>query len=337
MSEHLEPHRSDSPTSSAHRHLPPRVDPGVDDEPFGGGGHTHAVDPDADRRLLTVALALIAGFMAVEVVVAAIAGSLALLADAGHMLTDAGAIAGSIWALRLAQRPHTNTWSYGLRRAEILAAAANGVTLLVVGMVVLTEAIQRLVHPPRVEGLPLVVVAAIGIAVNLVASWVLAKANRGSLNVEGAFQHILTDLYGFIGTAAAGVIVLTTGWRRADPVASILVVVLVLRASWALLRASGHVLLEGTPRDVDLDEVRRHLRELPEVISVHDLHAWTLTSALPALTAHVVVTDDCLCDGTASMVLDRLQHCVANHFDVEHSTFQLEATTHADHEPGTHG
>ena len=112
---------------------------------------------------------------------------------------------------------------------------------------------------------------------------------------------------------------------------------LVLRASWALLRASGHVLLEGTPRDVDLDEVRQHLRELPEVISVHDLHAWTLTSALPALTAHVVVTDDCLCDGTASMVLDRLQHCVANHFDVEHSTFQLEATTHADHEPGTHG
>jgi cobalt-zinc-cadmium efflux system protein len=274
--------------------------------------------------------------MVVEIVVAAVSGSLALLADAGHMLTDAGAIGGSIWALRLAQRPASNTWSFGLKRAEILSAAANGVTLLVVGVLVFVEAVQRLVHPPRVAGLPLVVVALSGVAVNVVATWVLSKANRTSLNVEGAFQHVLTDLYGFLGTAIAGVIVLTTGWRRADAVASMLVVVLVLRAAWSLLRESIWVLLEGTPEAVDLDEVRRHLHELPEVLAVHDLHAWTVTSTLPALSAHVVVTDSCLNDGSVAMVLDRLQHCLANHFDVEHSTFQLEASSHAGHEPGTH-
>ncbi len=299
-------------------------------------GHSHEITPDADRRYLRIALALIVGFMAAEVVVALISGSLALLADAGHMVADAGAIAGSIWALHLAQQPASKIWSYGLKRAEILAAAANGVTLLVVGMLVGVEAIRRLVHPPAVPGVPLVVVAAVGIVVNLVAIWVLAKADRRSLNVEGAFRHILTDLYGFIGTAVAGVIVITTGWRRADPVASLLVVVLVLRASWFLLRESGHVLLEGTPQDVDLDEVRVHLSELSEVIAVHDLHAWTLTSSLPALSAHIVVTDECLNSGSVATVLDHLQHCLASHFDVEHSTFQLEAATHADHEPGMH-
>jgi cobalt-zinc-cadmium efflux system protein len=283
-----------------------------------------------------MALGLIVGFMAVEVVVALFAGSLALLADAGHMLTDAGAVGGSIWALHLARQPASKVWSYGLKRAEILAAAANGVALLVVGMLVAAEAGRRLVHPPAVAGVPLVAVAVAGIGVNLVATWVLARANRGSLNIEGAFQHILTDLYGFIGTGVAGAIVITTGWRRADPVASLLVVALVFRAAWSLLSASGHVLLEGTPQNVDLDEIRLHLHEVPEVIGVHDLHAWTLTSALPALSAHVVVSDDCLNDGRVARVLDRLQHCLANHFDVEHSTFQLEAASHANHEPGMH-
>ena len=303
----------------------------------GGLSHTHEVSPLADRRYLVAALGLIVGFMVLELLVGVVAGSLAILADAGHMLTDAGAIGGSVWALHLAQRPHTDTWSFGLKRAEILAAAANGVTLLVVGVVVLVEAIRRLMHPPAVTGSALVAIAIAGVVCNLVATWVLSKADRTSLNVASAFQHILTDLYGFIGTAVAGVVVITTGWRRADPVASLLVVVLVLRAAWALLRASGHVLLEGTPEDVDLDVVRQHLGELPEVLSVHDLHAWTLTSALPALTAHVVVTDACLNDGSAAQVLDRLQHCVAAHFDVEHSTFQLEAASHADHELGSHG
>jgi cobalt-zinc-cadmium efflux system protein len=304
--------------------------------PDAHAGHSHGVIARADQRYLSIALGLIIGFMLIEVAVAILSSSLALLADAGHMLTDVGAIAGSIWALRLAQRPASKTWSFGLKRAEILAAAVNGVTLLVIGILVFFEAVQRLVNPPGVEGAPLVVVAIVGVGVNILATWILAKANRSSLNVEGAFQHLLTDLYGFIGTAIAGVVVITTGWQRADPVASLVVVVLVLRTAWSLLRASGHVLLEGTPQSVDLDDVRRHICELPEVLAVHDLHAWTLTSELPALSAHVVVTDLCLSDGTAARLLDHLQHCLTNHFDVEHSTFQIEAAGHAEHEPGTH-
>jgi cobalt-zinc-cadmium efflux system protein len=304
------------------------------------GHHAHqhriAASADADRRYLRAALALIVSYMVVEVVVAVLAHSLALVADAGHMLTDAGAIAGSMWAMHLAARPSSAVWSYGLKRAEILAAAANGVTLLVVAVLVGTEAVRRLVNPRHVHGVPMLAVALVGMAVNIAATAVLARADRGSLNIEGVFQHILTDLYGFIGTAIAAIVILASGWDRADPVASLVVVALMLRASWRLLKASGHILLEGTPETVDLDEVRRHLSELPEVIAVHDLHAWTLTSALPALSAHVVVTDACLADGSSGIVLDHLQQCLAAHFDVEHSTFQLEAAGHAAHEPGTH-
>jgi cobalt-zinc-cadmium efflux system protein len=302
-----------------------------------GSASASVMRANADQRYLAIGLGIIVGFMVAEIVVAIVSGSLALLADAGHMLTDAGAIGGAIWASRLAQRPETASWTFGLKRAEILAAATNGMALLVVGVTVLLEAIRRLVHPPSVAGLPILVVALLGVVVNVAATWVLSKADRGSLNVEAAFQHILTDLYAFVGTAVAGVLVLTVGWQRADAVASLVVVGLVLRASWRLLRAAFHVLLEGTPETVDLEEVRRHLHELPEVVAVHDLHAWTLTSALPVLSAHVVVTDDCLCDGSAASVLDHLQACLSSHFDVEHSTFQLEPATHAEHETGAHG
>jgi cobalt-zinc-cadmium efflux system protein len=290
----------------------------------------------ADQRHLWIALGLIVGFMALEVGVAAESGSLALLSDAGHMLADAGALAGSIWAIRLAARPASRAWSFGLKRAEILSAAANGVTLLVVGMLVLVEAVRRLVHPPPVQGLPVLVVALVGIGVNLVATLVVSRANRRSLNMKGVFQHLLTDLYAFVGTAVAGGIIYATGFGRADPAASLLVVLLMFRAAWGLLGDSGRVLLQGTPDDIDLDEVRRHLAEVSEVVSIHDLHAWTLTSSLPVLSAHVVVEDGCLADGSAARVLDHLQACLAGHFDVEHSTFQLEAASHASHEPGTH-
>lgn len=283
-----------------------------------------------------MALMLIAAYMVVEVVVSVIASSLALLADAAHLLTDAGALAGSMWALRLAGRPASPVWSYGLRRAEILAAAANGVSLLVVGALVGAEAIRRLVHPYHVEGVPMLVVALIGVAVNLAATAALARADRRSLNVEGAFLHLLTDLYAFLATAAAAGVILGTGWDRADPVASLVVAAVVLRTAWRLLRPSGHILLEGTPESVDLEEVRRHLQGLPGVVAVHDLHAWALTSDLPALSAHVVVNERSLPGGGAGALLDELQRCLASHFDVEHSTFQLEAATHAEHEPGTH-
>ncbi|MHB1487773.1 MAG: cation diffusion facilitator family transporter [Acidimicrobiales bacterium] len=299
--------------------------------------HDHgAVELDSDRHYLDGAFALTTAFMAMEVVVAIFSGSLALLADAGHMLADAGAIAGSIWAIRLAQRPITRTWSFGLKRAEILAAAGNGITLLVAGMLILVEALRRLVSPSPVHGLALLIVALAGIGVNLISTWILSKANRTSLNVEGAFRHVLTDLYAFVATAVAGTVIVAFGYRRADPIASLLVVALMFRAAWRLLGASGHILLEGTPGDVDLDEVRRHMFELPEIVAVHDLHVWTLTSKLPVLSAHVVVADRCMGDGSAAQVLDRLQECLSGHFDVEHSTFQLELASHAAHEPGAH-
>lgn len=179
-------------------------------------------------------------------------------------------------------------------------------------------------------------VALVGVVVNVAATWVLAKANRSSLNVEGAFQHILTDLYAFIGTAVAGVVILVTGYTRADAIASLLVAVLMFRAAWGLLRDSGRVLLEAAPDHISLESVRTHMLELPEVSAVHDLHAWTVTSDHPALSAHVVIDEICFVNGFAPQVLDRLQRCLAGHFDVEHSTFQLEPAGHDEHEPAVH-
>ena len=312
----------------------------MSENPTGSGaahaGHSHAMSSDADKRYLLGALVLLAVFMAGEVVVALLSGSLALLSDAGHMLADVGAIIAALWAIRLAARPATVSWTFGLKRAEILAAAANGITLLVVAGILLVEAIRRLFSTPDVEGAPVLVVALVGCVVNVVAAWLLAHARRSSLNVEGAFQHVLTDLYGFIATVVAGAVILLTGWTTADVVATLVVVALMLHASWRLLRDSGRILLEGTPDHVDLDAVRRHLLEVDHVHDVHDLHAWTITSNHPALTAHLVVDDACFAEGHAPQLLDRVQACLADHFDVEHSTFQLEPLRHFEHEAGAH-
>jgi cobalt-zinc-cadmium efflux system protein len=296
----------------------------------------HAHQPSADAQRLRVALALVSTFIVVEIAVGVVARSLALWADAGHLLVDAGALAGALWAMRVATRPATTRWTFGLKRAEILAAAANGVTLLVVGVVLAVEAVQRLIHPAHVRGGAMVVVAAVGVGVNVAAAAVLAKGSVRSMNVRAAYLHVLTDLFGLLATAVAGAVILGTGWNRADPLASLAVVGVVLFAAWRLLRSSGHVLLEGTPEAVDLDEVRRHLEALDEVVAVHDLHAWVVTSDQPAVTAHVVVTDECLADGSAGRLLDRIQACLSSHFDVAHSTFQIEALRHLDHERGLH-
>jgi cobalt-zinc-cadmium efflux system protein len=298
--------------------------------------HVHAVSAESDRRYLTVTLALLAAFMAIEVTTAFISHSLALLSDAGHMLADIGAIGGSLLALHLSERPETGSHTFGMKRAEILAAVGNGITLLIVSVLVSFEAIERLVHPIAVHGLTLIVVGSVGVAINVVATVTLSKANRSSLNIEGAFRHILTDLYGFTGTVVAGIVVVTSGFSRADTIASLLVVALMLKAAIELLRPALRILLEATPEDIDLEEVRCHLLELDEVASVHDLHAWTLTSSLPILTAHIVVTDECITRGQVGRVLDHLQDCLAGHFDVEHSTLQLEAIGHIDHELGGH-
>ncbi len=299
-------------------------------------GHVHVPTRDADVRRLLVALALIAAFMVGEVVAAILSGSLVLFADAGHMLTDIGALAASAWAARLTARPAGGIWTFGLHRAEILSAAVNGVTLVSVALLIAVEAVTRLVHPPAVDGAVVIGVALVGAAVNLGATAVLSGASRTSLNVQGAFLHLLTDLYAFLATAAAGLVIVWTGWRRADAVASLLVAALMARAAWGLLRDSGRVLLEAVPEHVDIAEVRSHLRTVEHVVDVHDLHAWMVSSGLPVLSAHVVVEDACFASGHAPQILDQLQACIAGHFDVEHTTFQLELASHAPHEHGTH-
>jgi cobalt-zinc-cadmium efflux system protein len=299
-------------------------------------GHAHALTVDSDRRYMWITLCLLLSFMAFEVTTAFIAHSLALLADAGHLVADVGAITGSLYAMYLAARPETGSHTFGMKRAEILAAAGNSITLMLVSVLITFEAVQRLVHPIAVHGTTLIVVATIGVAVNVMATVTLSRANRRSLNVQSAYRHVLTDLYGYIGTVVAGIVIVTWGFTRADPIASLVVVGLMLKAAVQMLRPALHILLEATPEDIDLEEVRRHLMELPEVAAVHDLHAWTLTSSLPILTAHVVVTDDCISRGEIGRVLDHLQGCLAGHFDVAHSTLQLEAIGHLDHELGGH-
>ncbi|HQT99387.1 MAG TPA: cation diffusion facilitator family transporter [Acidimicrobiales bacterium] len=297
--------------------------------------HHHGA-PTGDARALRVALSLLAVFLVVEVVAAFVAHSIALLADAGHLLVDIGALAVSLWAVRLAQRPASVDWTFGLKRAEILAAAMNGVTLVAISGVIGFEAVRRLQHPHHVEGGVVIVVALVGVVTNLFAARVLARSSRTSLNVEGSYRHIVTDLYAFIATLVAGVIIVATHFERADAIASLLVVLLMLRAAYELLRASGTILLEATPSHVNLHDLRAHLLDVDHVQSVHDLHAWTVTSGLPVLTAHVVVDDECFQEGCVPRILDELQACLGGHFDIEHSTFQMEPESHLGHEPGSH-
>ena len=260
-----------------------------------GHGHGHAVGRSADRRWLAAALALILTFMAVEFVVGLVAGSLALISDAAHMLTDAAAIALALVAIRLAARPAKGGYTYGLRRAEILSAQANGITLLLLAAWFCYEGVRRLLDPPAVEGGLVLVTALVGIVVNVAATWCVSRADRTSLNVEGAFQHILNDLYAFIATAIAGLVVLTTGFARADAIAALVVAGLMIKAGWALLRESGRIFLEAAPRGVDPDRIGADLAAVAGVDEVHDLHIWEITSGEPALSAHVLVRPDVDC------------------------------------------
>ena len=282
--------------------------------------HAHGVVADADQGKLAIALGLILLLMAVEVVAGLVAHSLALLSDAGHMLTDAGAIGLSLWAARLALRPAHGAMTYGYRRAEILSAQANGVTLLVLAVLIVFEAVRRLFAPPTVEARLILAVAIVGVVVNLLATWVLARANRTSLNVEGSFQHVLTDLYAFIGTGIAAVVILATGFQRADPIASLFVAALMLRAAYSLLRASGRIFLEAAPEGIDVEEVGEALASQPGVVEVHDLHVWEVTSGFPSLSAHVIVEEDGDCHGTRRE-LERLLH---DRFEIDHTTLQVE-------------
>ena len=287
-------------------------------------GHVHAgegaVATGADRRPLATALTLIVALMAVEVVAGIAAGSLALLADAAHMLTDAAALAMALGAAVMGARPATGRWTWGFRRLEVLAAQVNGATLGVLGLWIVWSAIGRLISPEDVRGGVVLVVALAGIAVNLVATAILSRASRESINVRGAFLHILTDVAAFAGTALAGALILLTGWTRLDPIASLVVAGLMFWAAASLLRESSRIFLEMAPREVDPDDVGRAIAEVPDVVEAHDLHVWTVTSGFPALSAHVLCRPDADCHA----VRRQIEGMLRARFGLDHTTLQVD-------------
>ena len=285
-----------------------------------GYSHSHAPTADSDARRLWVALALILAFMVGEVVTAVFAHSLALLSDAGHMLTDALAIGVSLLALQLMRRPAQGAMTYGLGRVEALSAQFNGAMLLVLAVLIAYEAVRHLISPPDTRGLPVLVVALVGILVNLLASGQLARANRASINVEGSFQHILTDLFAFIGTAVAALVILTTGFLRADAIASLLVAALMVRSASGLLRDSARVFLEAAPQQLDPQSIGLAMAGVAGVVEVHDLHIWQVSSGFPALSAHVLVGQQSDCHATRR----ELQRMLHDRFEIAHSTLQVD-------------
>ncbi|HEX3293294.1 MAG TPA: cation diffusion facilitator family transporter [Solirubrobacterales bacterium] len=286
--------------------------------------HAHGLSGESDTRRLAGAFALIVGFMVAELVAGILGSSLALISDAGHMLTDAVAIGLALAALRLAHRPPAGSFTYGLQRAEILSAQINGITLLLLGALIVFEGIRRLIDPPEVAGGLVLVVALIGIVVNLVAARILAGAERRSLNIEGAFLHIVTDLFAFVATAIAGALILIWGLDRADGIASLLIAALMLWAAYGLLRESGRVFMEAAPKGLDPQAIGEALIEEDGVVEVHDLHVWEVTTGMPAISAHMIVRQDADCHEARW----RAARLLADRFGVEHSTLQVE------HEPG---
>ena len=279
--------------------------------------HDHGV---RDRRLLALALGLILVFLVAEVVFGILADSLALLADAGHMLTDAAALALAFVAAWAVSLPARGRFTFGFARAEILAAQINGITLVLIALWILYEAIRRLIDPPEVQAGVVIVVALAGIAVNLAIVWILSGARRQSLNVRGAYLHITTDLAAFVGTLVAGVLILLTGWDRFDPIASLVVVGLMAYASVGLLRESGRIFLEGAPSSAPPGEVGDALASYPGVVEAHDVHVWTVTSGFPSLSAHVLVEPGADCH----MIRLELERLLRERFGVDHSTLQVE-------------
>ena len=282
--------------------------------------HAHGVARATDRRYLTIALLLLLGFMVVEVVLGIMASSLALISDAGHMLTDVGSIGLSLVAMRLASRPASGSYTFGLKRVEILSAQANGLTLLLLSAWFVVEAIRRLIHPPVVQGLLVTVVAIAGIGVNLLAVWAMSKANRQSLNVESSYQHIITDLYAFIATAIAGALIWWTGWNRFDAIAALVVAGLMLKAGVGLLHDSGRIFLEAAPRGLEPAKIAQALCATPAVTRVDDLHVWEVTSGMPALSAHVFVDHQTDCHD----VRRTLEAMLHERFAIAHTTIQTD-------------
>ncbi|HEX5851245.1 MAG TPA: cation diffusion facilitator family transporter [Rubrobacter sp.] len=285
------------------------------------GHHDHAHDHgQANRRALATVLALTASFTVVEIVGGLLTGSLALLADAGHMLSDNLSLGIALFAAWLAQRPATPEKSFGYRRAEILAALANGVTLVVVAIWIFVEAYSRFADPTEVLGTPMLGVATLGLIVNVIGAFILYRSGGESLNVEGAMRHVFADALGSVGAIAAAVIIILTGWRYADPLISVAIGLLILGSSWKLLKDSTNILLEATPHGLDASEVGRKMASSRGVIEVHDLHIWTITSGFPALSAHVLVGRQEDCHARRR----ELETLLADEYSISHTTLQVD-------------
>lgn len=297
------------------------------------GTREHVTATGRHRGRLTLALAITLAILAVEVAGALVTGSLVLLADAGHLATDAAGVGLSLLAAHFASRPATAQRTFGYARAEILAATCNALLLFGVGAFILVEGVRRLVAPPTVRPGLMIGFGVIGLAGSAVSVALLSRGQQESLNVRGAFVEVASDALGATAVIVAGLVIGLTGFIRADPIASLAIGALILPRTWRLLKDAVDVLLEAVPKDVDLEEVRRHLIELDGVADVHDLHAWAITSGVPVLSAHVVVEPAVLAGDHGARILDTLQECLRGHFDVEHSTFQIEPGGHADHEP----
>lgn len=299
-----------------------------------GHGHGHGMTATGRHRgRLTAVMAISTAIAVLEVAGALVSGSLVLFADAAHMAADAAGVGLSLLAAYVAARPATDRRTFGYARAEILAATANALLLLGMAAFILIEAARRLAAPPAVGSGLMVVFGFIALAGNGVSMILLRRAQADSMNARGAFLEVASDTFGAVAVIVTGVIVATTGFTLADPIASLVLGAFILPRTWRLLRDAVDVLLEASPQGIDLSEVRRHMTELDGVTDVHDLHAWTITSGVPVLSAHVVVDPGVLADGRSASMLDILQECLRGHFDVAHSTFQLEPTGHADHEP----
>jgi cobalt-zinc-cadmium efflux system protein len=298
-----------------------------------GAGHSHSGSAAvAHKGRLTAVLAITLAILAAEVAGALLSGSLTLLADAGHMLMDAGGITLALLAISFGQRSPSQARTFGYLRLEILAAVLNALLLFAVSVFVIAEAVRRLIHPPEVASGIMLTFGIVALGGNACSLLLLRHGQGESLNIRGAFLEVLSDFLGAAAVIAAAVIIAVTGFERADPIASLLIGAMIIPRTWQLLRQATDVLLEATPQNVDLDEVRRHMLETRGVIDVHDLHAWTITSGVNVLSAHVVVTGE----AASGPVLDQLSGCLADHFDIEHSTFQIEPPGHRDHEPILH-
>jgi cobalt-zinc-cadmium efflux system protein len=301
-------------------------------------GHTHGGPPPpgtataAYKGRLRIALSITLSVMVVEILGGLVADSLALIADAAHMATDAVGLGMALLAIRFAARPPDENRTFGYARAEILAALANCLLLLGVGGYLLYEAIGRFIVAPDTRGGPAIVFALIGMAANAVSLSLLMRGQKESLNVRGAYLEVLADTVGSLLVLISAVVILTTGWETADPIAGLLIGIMIVPRTVKLLRETLNVLLESAPKGVDMSQVRAHLLSLPGVADVHDLHAWTITSGMPVLSAHVVVNQDVLDAVGHEKILHDLQGCLGHHFDVEHCTFQLEPRGHAEHE-----